>query len=405
MQPRFRGHLRNLIYKNCTNLRLNQPIVIEISGGISLIPNSYCSENICGIGICLINENNSKCLCDETDYYGKYCEYEKQINELIFNGKEFVKYNLNNKISSLNEILTFYFKTNHYNGLLFQLIDSQLYIKLKQGLIIIEYHINNTWYELSTTKDINLIDNQWHYVQIKRNNGQITIIIDQYYLQFDNEFKIDQLWNFTEISIGGNKDLNIQKYYGCLKDISLIFNENLTIYLNQSLKYFSEYSFIHNRTCKSLINPIQFLTSSSFITFNIRNISQQFNLSFHFETYSSNCIILYSQSNQDFLGLDLIDGFFYITININKKQQRQELFQQRINDGQSHYIQLELKTSQNGLQINVTMDYRQNTKFFIRNTPSKINVKFIENFFIHKQFLNPSEPSKNSSVTVISSEG
>jgi len=381
MQPRFRGQLRNLIYKNCTDSHLIKPVEIEISGGISLISNYHCSGKICGNGLCLITDNNYQCLCDETDFQGKNCQYEREINEFIFSGKQYLKYNFNNQILSLNEILTFQFKTNHYNGLLFQLIDSKLYIKLKQGQLIIEYRINNIWYETLTTKDIFLIDNQWHYVQIKRNFGQIIIIIDQYYLQLDNEIKTNQLWNFTQIFLGGNEDLNIQKFYGCLKDISIIFNENLTIYLNQSFSNFHEYNLGRYRNCKSLINPIQFLTSSSssFISFELGNFSQQFNLSFRFETYSSDCILLYSQSNQDFLGLDLIDGFFSITININKKKQRQELFQQRCNDGQSHYIQLELRTYQNEWELNVTMDYRQNTRITIRNSSSKINVKFIEN--------------------------
>jgi hypothetical protein len=380
MQPRFRGQLRNLIYKNCTDSRLIQPNEIEIPSGISLIPNSYCSQHICGIGICLITEKNFKCLCDETDYQGENCQYQRrERNELTFDGKQYSKYHLRNFISSVNEILTFEFRSNHYDGLLFQLIDSQFYIKLKQGQLIVEYRVNHSWYELPTMKDRNLIDNQWHYVQIQRNDGQIIILIDQYYFQFENEMKFSQLWNFTEIFLGGNEDFNIRKFSGCLKDISIIFNENFTIHFNSSLKNLQEYGFHRHRTCKSLINPIQFLISSSFISFALRNFSQQFNFSFRFETYSSDCILLYSQSNQDFLGLDLIDGFVYLTININRKKQRQELFQQRFNDGQSHYFQLELRNYQEGLELNVTMDYRQNTRILIRNPPSKMNVKFIRN--------------------------
>lgn len=376
MQARFRGQLRNLIYKNCTDTRLIQPHSREISGGISLIPNPFCSEKLCGLGICLINETNSKCLCDETDYQGKYCQYERKTNDLVFDNKYYIKYNFPQIIQSLNEILTFQFKTNQYNGLLFQLIDSQFYIKLKQGLIILEYRLNNTWYELSTIKDLNLIDNQWHYVQIKRTTEQLTIIIDQYYLHLDTDIKINQLWDFQQIFIGGNQDLNIPKFYGCLKDISIIFNENLTIHINQSSSSIESSLIRSSKTCKSLINPIQFLTSSSYLLVEHRNLSQNFNISFRFETYSSDCILLYSQSNQDFLGLDLIDGFFSITINLNKRKQRQELFQQRLNDGQTHFIQLEFKTYTIGFELNVTMDYRQNNRIIIRNSSSKINVKF-----------------------------
>ena len=369
MQPRFRGQLRNIIYKNCTNSYLIQPIELQMSGGISLIPNYYCSGKICGNNICLINDNNYKCLCDKQDNQTHNCQYEQQINELTFSGKEYLPYNLKNSLSSLNEILTFEFKTNHYDGLLFELIPSQIYIQLKQGQLLIEYRLNNSWYE-SSTKDLFLIDNQWHYVQIKRKYGQITLIIDQEYLQLENDIKIDQILNFTQILIGGNKDSNIKKFYGCLKDISIIFNENFTIDFNQS-------SSESNRDCKSLISPIQFLTPSSFISFELQNISEQINISFHFQTYSSNSIILYSQLNQDFLGFDLIDGFIYITLNINKKRQRQELFQQRLNDGQSHYIQLEIRNYQRELELNITIDYRQNTKIQLRNLPTTIKVKFV----------------------------
>ena len=130
MQPRFRGQLRNIIYKNCTDSHLIQPNEIEISGGVPLIPNYYCSRNICGVGICLITDNSSKCLCDETDYQGQNCQYERQINEFVFYGKQYLKYNFPNFILSLNEIITFQFKTNHYNGFLFQLIDSRLFDNL-----------------------------------------------------------------------------------------------------------------------------------------------------------------------------------------------------------------------------------------------------------------------------------
>ncbi|CAF4821439.1 unnamed protein product, partial [Rotaria magnacalcarata] len=44
MQPRFRGKLRNLIYKNCTNTRLTQPDPIDVADGVSLVPNAYCSS-------------------------------------------------------------------------------------------------------------------------------------------------------------------------------------------------------------------------------------------------------------------------------------------------------------------------------------------------------------------------
>ena len=378
MQPRFRGRLRNLVYKNCTNFRLVQPVHLQISGGVSIIPNNHCSGQSCGIGICLITDTGSNCLCDETDYQGEHCEYERKPNELTFNGKKYLKYNLNRSILSLNELIQFQFKTNHYNALLFQLIDQQIYIKLKQGQIIIEYRFNNQWYE-SSTKDLYLIDNQWHNVQIKRKYGQITMMIDEYHLQLENDIKIDQLFNLTEIYLAGNNDENSEKFYGCLKDIILILNENVTIDIS---KYFLNNQLNESPLrCSSLLNPIEFLISSSYISFDLpESIHQmnnyQLNISFRFQTYSSDAMILYTNNklNEDFLGFDLIDGFFYITINLNKKKQRQELFQQRFNDAQTHFVFLHIQAYQGGLEFNITMDYRQNTRVVIRNSLSKIHV-------------------------------
>ncbi|CAF3046431.1 unnamed protein product [Rotaria sp. Silwood2] len=379
MQPRFRGRLRNLIYKNCTNSRLIQPVHLQISGGVSLLQNHHCSSQLCGVGICLITDTNYKCLCDETDYQGEHCEYERKPNELTFNGKNYLKYSFNQTLLSINEIIQFQFKTNHYNALLFHIIEQNLYIKLKQGQIIIEYRSNNQLYE-SSTKDLYLIDNQWHYVQIKRKYEQITMMIDEYHLQLENDIKIDQLSNLKDIFIGGNTNENFDKYYGCLKDISIIINDTLTYSISD---YFLniQNNNENNLRCSSLLNPIEFLISSSFLSFELSEylqqmINYQLNISFHFQTYSSDAILLYSTNkfNDDFLGFDLIDGFFYITINLNKKKQRQELFQQRFNNGQTHFIFLHIQGYQGGLEFNVTMNYRQSTRIIVRHSSSKVHL-------------------------------
>lgn len=371
MQARFRGQLRNLIYKNCTDSSLVQPIPLEMSGGVSLIANSHCSERICGQGICLITDQISHCLCDQTDFHGPFCQNERPRSELTFHGQQYFKTSLKQNISSSNEILTFQMKSNHYDGLLVQLIDNQFYMKLKHGLLIIEYRVNHSWHEFVIPKHWNLIDNQWHYVQMKRFHGQLILIIDQEYVQMDSDVKFEDRLDFHEIFLGGNFDLTIPKFYGCLKDISMIFNENSTIHINQS----NPFGYLRQKTCRSLINPLQFLSSSSYLTVNLDNITSMMNISFRFETYSSDCILFYSQSKEDFLGVDLIDGFLSLTIDIQRRKQRQEFFQQRFNDGQTHFFQLEMKFIHGGMEFNLTMDYRENTRIVLRNpSMTTINV-------------------------------
>ena len=380
MQPRFRGRLRNVIYKNCSNSHLVQPVHLQISGGVSLIPNPHCSSQSCGVGICLVTDTNGKCLCDETDYHGEHCQNERQPNELTFNGKTFLKYSLVIPTLSLNELIQFQFKTNHHNALLMQLIENEMFIKLKQGQILIEYRFNNQWYE-STSKDLSLVDNQWHYVQIKRKYGQMTMMIDEYHLPLDSEMKIDRLYQFNEIFLAGNTDNNTPKFYGCLKDVTVILNENIT--LNLSDYFLHRTKEVNSLRCSSLLNPIEFLVASSFLSMDLSEsieqmFSYQFNLSFHFQTFSSDAMILYftPKSGDDFLGFDLVDGFLSITINIQTRKQRQELFHQRFNDGQTHVLQLYVQGYQGGLEFDLTMDYRQNTRITVRNSPPKIHVSF-----------------------------
>lgn len=378
MQPRFRGRLRNVVYKNCTSSRLVQPVHLQIAGGVSLIPNQHCSSRLCGVGTCLITDAGYECLCDETDHHGERCERERKPNELTFNGKLALHYTLPRPISSSNEVIQFQFKTNHYNALLFQIGEQQLHIKLKQGQLTIEYRSRQQWHE-SATKDLHLIDNQWHYVQLRRQHGQVTIMVDEYLIQLENDIKIDQLFNLNRIYIGGNDDQNTKKFYGCLKEITFVVSDNVTLDLS---KHFLDNQANENRPrCSSLLNPIEFLTSPSFVSLDLpehiqQMVNYQLNVSFHFQTYSSDAVILYGTNrfNEDFLGLDLIDGFFYVTININKKYERQELFQQRFNDGQTHLIVVNIQGYQGGLEVHITVNYQQNNRVVIRNSPSKIHV-------------------------------
>ena len=389
MQPRFRGRLRNLIYKNCSNPRLVQPVHLQISGGVSLIPNSHCSSRSCGAGICLINETSYQCLCDETDFQGDHCENERQPNELTFDGKAYLNYRFRPWIRSESEMIEFQMKTMHYNGLIFQLIDQTFSIRLKQGQLIVDYRWDDQVYE-SSSRDLQLIDNQWHQIQLKRKFNQMTLMIDEYLLQFEYDAKPKASLNFTQIYFAGNDQMNEPKFVGCMKEISFQFNDNITrdfhrdYFLNHRSDV-KEFGVIYPLRCSSLLSPIEFLISSSYLSLNLPEKVQQmnnyqWNISFHFQTYSSEGMIFYASnpSEEDFLGLDLIDGFIYLTINRIESHHREELFQQRINDGQTHFFHLYIQGYQGGLELQIVLDHRQQIRIPIRNFSSKIEVSQTE---------------------------
>jgi hypothetical protein len=281
MQPRFRGRLRNVLYKNCSQNRLVQPVHLQISGGVSLIPNHHCSGRSCGTGLCLTTDNGYQCLCDDTDYQGDHCQHERQPNELTFNGQSYLTYRFDSSISSIYETIDFQMKTMHYQGLLVQLFDQQLNIRLKQGQIVMDYRWNDQMYE-SSSKDLYLVDNQWHQIQLKRKFGQITMMIDEYHLQFEHDSKIEPILTFNEIFLAGNHNNDQVKFHGCLKDMSIAFNDSFTLNISQDMlinsnRHVHEHGVVQQLRCSSLLEPIEFLISSSFVSMELPEHVQQMN--------------------------------------------------------------------------------------------------------------------------------
>lgn len=376
LQPRFRGRLRNLIYKNCSNPQLVQPVHLQISGGVSLVPHNQCSTRSCGPGLCLINESSYQCLCDETDFQGDHCQIERKSSELTFDGKRYFNYRFRSPIVSSTEMIEFRLKTMHYDGLIFQLADERFTVRLKQGQIYVDYRWDDQLVE-SSSKDLHLIDNQWHQIQIKRKRNQITLMIDEYLFQFDFESKHKEVLNFNEMRFAGRDQNDESKFVGCLKEFSIEFNENNKIHFDRTLL-----NDLESTGCSSLLSPIEFLVGSSFLSFVLpeeiqKMYNYQLNISFYFQTFSSEGIVFYAThpSSEDFLGLDLIDGFLYLTINRPKTNHRQELFQQRVNDGQRHFFHLYLQAYQGGSDIQIFLDRHPEMIIPIRNFSSIIQVR------------------------------
>ncbi|CAF4843078.1 unnamed protein product, partial [Rotaria socialis] len=91
------------------------------------------------------------------------------------------------------------------------------------------------------------------------------MMIDEYHLQLDSDMNIEKLFNLTELFIGGNNNENFEKFYGCLKDITFVVNDTLTYpisdhFLNKQINQ-------NSLRCSSLLSPIEFLISSSYISF------------------------------------------------------------------------------------------------------------------------------------------
>ena len=377
MQPRFRGLLRNIIYKNCSNTNFLQPAIVEQSGNVSTINTNQCSQNRCDSGRCLIHDQSWACLCNEIGTISQTCDKHRYGLEMTFLGRQYRRYRLNSTIQSTTELISFRLKTSQYDGLILQLKSNRFTIKLKQGQLVIEFCFESSCYE-SSTKDLQIIDDQWHFIQFERYQSHWTLLIDQDYFPFESEMRLNSVWTLNEFFIGGTNELQQSKFFGCLKDLSIVVNENQTISIDSSSKNLQSFGYRRPVTCEHLFSPIEFLSSSSYLTVPVAIDNDRLTVSFRFQTFQSDGILLYMTGRtgltSNFFGFDLIDGFLSLSIDLQANRKRQELFHQRFNDGQTHSVDIDLVHEPMQAVFNITIDSRQSTRTLVPRPPTKFKV-------------------------------
>lgn len=177
------------------------------------------------------------------------------------------------------------------------------------------------------------------------------------------------------------------RFEGCLKRFSVVFNSNETILLeNSTQQRFSK--------CLEFFPPVQTFGDSNYFSVPISHRSnRKVSIFFRFQTFLSDGVLLYAFSRNssvdEFFSFDLIDGFMSVTVHFRSLNKRQELFQQRFNDGQTHSIRIQIEHFDGKIRFDVSVDQRQNNKVAFRTQidnfevkPGKVSFSRLQKFFI-----------------------
>ena len=82
-EPRFRGSVRNLFYRNCSGVTL-RPEMLSSSGILSQDVDRCVKDNPClNGGRCLTTDDGRICECKDTEYQGDRCEIRKFYLHLL----------------------------------------------------------------------------------------------------------------------------------------------------------------------------------------------------------------------------------------------------------------------------------------------------------------------------------
>ncbi|CAF0833184.1 unnamed protein product [Didymodactylos carnosus] len=440
LQPRFKGKMRNIVYKNCTK-KLVKPVQQQMEG-VSLIDDNNCNHSKCKHGVCMIKDDSYWCLCDETSE-GMTCEDEKKSSALTFKGKQYLSYQIMNSIESYdNETLSFKFKTNKQYGLIFYASNDgdenqRFLICFERGNLLIEYRLNSNvsleWRPILTSTgltnslitsltnggngnglmstllynwnngginggSIALSDDKWHLLRITRRHTILDLTLDdEYHVVTTHDQPLQGQLKIKQIYLGGTTD-DIHrstcnyKFQGCLKDVVYsIGNERLELtqtYLdNDSSMKIKTHGNIIKAACETIMESITFLTSNSYLTIDLindtkwnQNYDEQIELSFR--TTENYGILFYAigtskNVDQSFFGLDLFDGFLYLTINIEGRRntsKRKEITNRRYNDGNQHHIRIHIRRHTGGLDISVFIDQESEERFSTAGKRNKLHV-------------------------------
>ncbi|XP_029634772.1 neurexin-3 isoform X2 [Octopus sinensis] len=370
-EPQFRGSIQKVLYSNCGG-PMEAPLRLEESG-IRGTEKDLCLENdpCLNGGTCLTTDKRVVCECTGTSYIGDFCQIEKPIVEATFTGVEYLTYDLSGRGDSFvssKDKLTMYFKTRHADGLLFYTGDLGEYfnVALIGGGVDLSVNLGSGKYDANINPpNQRFDDNKWHLVEVTRESRELAKDRGLFVITFqvDTIKKIGTtIGTFTLLSskvlfLGGSLNtLNLpgsklkQNFKGCMRKV---FYKADGIELNLIELGRDKHDLIdvvgdvQFGKCHIHIDPepITFTSPDSFITLPKWDVSKGGNLSLKFVTNEPNSVLLYnsrSENHDDFLAVEMLDGFLFFVFSIGLNSQRLRVTEQKINDASVHEIYINM---------------------------------------------------------------
>ncbi|XP_018330291.1 neurexin-3-like [Agrilus planipennis] len=341
-EPRFVGHVRNLIYADTENgpprRQETRPKDHRCDGGAVAGTEEVClpqsrilrgnSSDVCESrdpcqhdGICISTDNGPICECRNSEYEGVFCEKDKAPTEASFRGNEYLSYDLSqtgsDAVVSTQDSMTFYFKTRVPSGLLFYLGDGADYLNvaIKEGCLILTMGLSNGKQEMQIKPNkVRFDDNQWHKVSIHRKMQEVaqftsfcrlSAVVDGAYADHSHIAGKFKVLSSTRIFLGGSEDTRAlpgtrvnSNFVGCMKKVEFTA-DTMRLNLLELGKSGSELISTAGRLeyrCPAgeTRDPITFTTRESHLILPSWNAKKSGNISFKFRTNEPNGLILFN---------------------------------------------------------------------------------------------------------------
>ncbi|XP_059369236.1 neurexin 3b isoform X10 [Carassius carassius] len=387
--PPFKGIITDLGYGNQVPTRLgSQKVWLEMEG--------LCTENPCeNGGSCSMADGEAYCDCSKTGYVGRYCNeavnktpgfahmvkspQAREDNVATFRGSEYFCYDLSqNPIQSSSDEITLSFKTWQRNGLILHTGKSADYVNLalKDGAVSLVINLGSGAFE-AIVEPVNgkFNDNAWHDIKVTRNlrqhsgigHAMVTISVDGIltttgYTQED----YTMLGSDDFFYVGGSPstaDLPgspvSNNFMGCLKEV-VYKNNDIRLELSRLARIADPKMKLQGDVvfkCENVptLDPISFETPESFLSLPKWNTKRVGSISFDFRTSEPNGLILFTQgkpqdkkdshsqrSNRvDFFAVELLDGNFYLLLDMGSGTIKVKATQSKVNDGAWHHVDIQ----------------------------------------------------------------
>ncbi|XP_071372118.1 neurexin-2-beta isoform X8 [Centroberyx affinis] len=396
-EPPFQGLIANL------KLGEALPVLLDGQGVHSDLEYICATHSPCSNrGQCSIHQGEVLCDCTNTGYRERYCQeglahlmlnrqgmgsIGQEESVATFKGNEFFSYNLSQTPiqSSLDEI-TLSFRTLQRNGLLLHTGKSADYVNLslRNGAVWLVINLGSGAFEaLVEPASGKFNDNVWHDVRVTRNLRQVcicthhcvTILVDGIltttgYTQED----YTMLGSDDLFYIGGSRNTAdlpgspvSNNFMGCLKDV-VYKNNEFRLELSRLAEQRDPKVSIHGDLifrCENVeaLEPVTFDTPSAYLTLPRWNTKKTGAISFDFRTTEPSGLLLFShgslqgaQSDRkpraDYFAMELLDGFFYLVMDMGSGSIKMKASNKRLNDGEWCHVDFQREGRKGFISVN-----------------------------------------------------
>ncbi|XP_053395317.1 neurexin-1-like isoform X3 [Mercenaria mercenaria] len=369
-EPRLQGSVRNLFYSNCGKA-MTSPQMLE-SEGLVMEGDKCMKSNPCkNDGICVMQDHGVQCDCSWTNFVGEYCEIERQPIEAMFQGAQYLTYDLTRRGDSFfssNDELRMHFKTTQMSGLLFYTGEDNDYmtVSLKNGAIHVDINLGSGPFNKRVDMGgYKLDDGQWHEIVITRNSRQLT-----YGRTFcDIDIKVDgtsrakgsTMGEFTKLSsnilyVGGSSHPREllgspvrTNFRGCMKKVEYkadSINLELIEMANRDDNLITVMGDVVFGKCEEVIDsqPVTYTTPDSFVALPRWDVKKNSGtISFQFQTTEPDGLVMYNSgtygsSNFDFFAMEIIDSYFYLIMDLGTGAIKEKVSRTEVDDGVPHIV-------------------------------------------------------------------